>query len=80
MKHTSSVCRLQQGSSRPRVRDFQSSYLHNHVILHAHFTGWLSVSLQVAVDALARAALPEEEGGRGSTLDKKAPRRIVLVQ
>jgi hypothetical protein len=34
----------------------------------------------VAVDALARAALPEEEGGRGSTLDKKAPRRIVLVQ
>jgi hypothetical protein len=31
------------------------------------------------VDSLVRAAAPEEEGGRGMTLDKKANRRIVLV-
>jgi hypothetical protein len=31
------------------------------------------------VDALARAAAPEEEGGRGAALDKNAKRRIVLV-
>ncbi len=34
----------------------------------------------MGVDALARASAPEEEGGRGSTLDKNAKRRIVLVQ
>lgn len=44
-----------------------------------HMSACSAGHLQVGVDALARAAAPEEEGGRGMTLDKNAKRRIVLA-
>lgn len=43
---------------------------------HCQYEHWLP---QVGIDALTKAAAPEEEGGRGKLLDKNTKRRIVLV-